>query len=90
MTQNAYRRPIIGARDEKRVVAPVAPAAEKPAAPRVFTSLSPQKPGSTSAKVSSYPSWLIPANPDSPSSYPKFQATFIGGSPCSGTFHQIT
>jgi hypothetical protein len=84
VTQNAYRRPRIGAADAAPAVAPAATA--EPAS-KFYSAITPQ--ASTSDKPSSYPSWLIPAKPDSPSSYPKFQATRIGGSPCAGTYHAI-
>jgi hypothetical protein len=84
VTQNAYRRPRIGASGSQPAAAPSAPA--EPAA-KFYSAITPQ--ASTSDKPSSYPGWLIPAKPDSPSSYPKFQATRIGGSPCAGTYHAI-
>lgn len=85
MTQNAYRRPRIGASDSKP--APVAAASPAEPAAKFYSAVAPQQTAST--KPSSYPGWLIPAKKDSPSSYPKMQGTYIGGSPCAGTYHSI-
>ena len=84
MTQSFYRRPKIGAPDAKPSVVDAAAAGS---APKFYSAVAPQQ--SSSSKPTSYPGWLIPAKKDSPSSYPKFQATFIGGSPCAGTYHSI-
>jgi hypothetical protein len=83
VTQAFYRRPRIGAADAK----PAAPATAAEPAPKFYSAIAPQAPSSD--KPSSYPGWLIPAKADAPSSYPKMHSTFIGGSPCAGTFHSI-
>lgn len=84
MTQAFYRRPKIGAGDSK-LAAAAAKRAEP--APKFYSAIAPQ--ASSSEKPSSYPGWLIPAKGDSPSSYPTMHATFIGGSPCAGSYHSI-
>jgi hypothetical protein len=84
VTQSFYRRPKIGAADAKPSVVDAA-AAES--APKSYSAVAPQ--ASSSSKPTSYPGWLIPAKKDSPSSYPKMQGTYIGGSPCAGTYHSI-
>ena len=84
MTQSFYRRPKIGAADSKPAAA--AAASAEPA-PKLYSAIAPQ--ASSSEKPTSYPGWLIPAKKDSPSSYPKMQGTYIGGSPCAGTYHSI-
>ncbi|HEY8202120.1 MAG TPA: hypothetical protein VII47_12300 [Actinomycetota bacterium] len=83
MTQAFYRRPKIGAGDIK----PAAAAASAEPAPKFYSAMAPQTPSSD--KPSSYPGWLIQAKKDSPSSYPTMHATFIGGSPCAGSYHSI-
>ena len=83
MTQAFYRRPKIGAGDRK----PAAAAAPAEPGSKFYSAIAPQ--ASSSEKPSSYPGWLIPAKGDSPSSYPKMHATFIGGSPCAGSYHSI-
>jgi hypothetical protein len=84
VTQSFYRRPRIGAADSKSAAAAATPA--EPAA-KFYSAIAPQT--ASSDKPTSYPGWLIPAKKDSPSSYPKMQATFIGGSPCAGSYHSI-
>jgi hypothetical protein len=83
VTQSFYRRPKIGAGDSK----PAAPVPTQQSAPKTYAAVMPTKTGSESK--TSYPGWLIAAKSDSPSSYPTMHGTYIGGSPCAGTFHSI-